>query len=149
MGWIGSVTLEIETAIAVLHDICRSVHQHGFRKIVLVNGHGGNVPLMGAVASKLSQREIFLGTTSIWDLGAEALRRLEEREGGSIGHAGEMESSIQLYLRPFLVDMARADRDAQLVSACRSRSIRVSVVRSSRLSAESTSTPACRPLSLT
>jgi len=82
MGWIGSVTLEIETAIAVLHDICRSVHQHGFRKIVLVNGHGDNMPLMGAVASKLSQREIFLGTTSIWDLGAEALRRSKNATAG-------------------------------------------------------------------
>jgi creatinine amidohydrolase/Fe(II)-dependent formamide hydrolase-like protein len=107
-GWIGTITLELETAVAVLHDICASVHQHGFRKIIVVNGHGGNVPLMGAVATKLSQAGIFVGTTSIWDLGAEALRRLEERDGGRIGHGGEMETSIQLYLRPFLVDMARA-----------------------------------------
>jgi creatinine amidohydrolase len=108
MGWIGTITLELETAVAVLHDICASVHRHGFRKIVLVNGHGGNVPLMGAVATKLSEEGIFVGTTSIWDLGAEALRRLEERDGGRIGHGGEMETSIQLYLRPFLVDMTRA-----------------------------------------
>ena len=108
MGWIGTITLALETAVAVLHDICASVHQHGFRKIVLVNGHGGNVPLMGAVATKLSEAGIFVGTTSIWDLGAEALRRLEERDGGRIGHGGEMETSIQLYLRPFLVDMTRA-----------------------------------------
>jgi creatinine amidohydrolase len=108
MGWIGTITLELETAVGLLNDICVSLHSHGFRKVVLVNGHGGNVPLMGVVATKLSQRSIYVGYTNIWDLGREVMQRVEERDGGRIGHGGEMESSIQLYLRPFLMDVQRA-----------------------------------------
>ena len=108
MGWIGTITLELDTAIGLLCDICASIHTHGFRKIILVNGHGGNVPLMGVVATKLSQRSIYVGYTSVWDLGLEAMQQIEERDHGRIGHGGEIETSVQLHLRPFLVDMPRA-----------------------------------------
>lgn len=108
MGWVGTISLGLETAVGLLHDICVSINTHGFTKIILVNGHGGNVPLMGVVATKLSEREIFVGYTSIWDLASEAMVSQCERDGGRISHGGEMETSIQLYLRPSLVDMHRA-----------------------------------------
>lgn len=108
MGWVGTISLRVETAVALLRDICASLYHHGFRRIILVNGHGGNVPLMGLVATALSEENVYVGYTSIWDLGQEAMTKVEEKDGGRIGHGGEMETSIQLFLRPFLVDQSRA-----------------------------------------
>lgn len=40
----GSPTLRLETFVAVLRDLLDSLYDQGFRRILLVNGHGGNVP---------------------------------------------------------------------------------------------------------
>lgn len=40
MSFAGSLTLRPETYLALLRDYCRSIASHGFRKILLVNGHG-------------------------------------------------------------------------------------------------------------
>ncbi len=45
----GTVTLRLETLIAVVRDILDSLRKSGFRRIMIVNGHGGNVPV-GAMA---------------------------------------------------------------------------------------------------
>src|SRR3954452_4094582 len=49
MGFSGTLTLQVETMIAVVKDICRSLARHGFRKIILINGHkGSNLPALNA-----------------------------------------------------------------------------------------------------
>jgi creatinine amidohydrolase len=45
----GSPSLRVETLVAVLRDLLDSLHDQGFRRFLLVNGHGGNVPA-GALA---------------------------------------------------------------------------------------------------
>ena len=48
----GTVSLRVETLMAVIRDIVASLYQSGFRKILIVNGHGGNNPV-GALAQEL------------------------------------------------------------------------------------------------
>jgi creatinine amidohydrolase len=48
----GSVSLRVETLLAVARDLIESVAQSGFRRILLVNGHGGNAPV-GALAQQI------------------------------------------------------------------------------------------------
>jgi len=48
----GSVSLKIETLMAVFRDLIASVHRSGFRRVLIVNGHGGNSPL-AALAKEL------------------------------------------------------------------------------------------------
>jgi len=48
----GTVTLRVETLLAVVRDIIASFARSGFRRILIVNGHGGNAPA-GAVANEL------------------------------------------------------------------------------------------------
>lgn len=43
----GTVSLRFETAIALLRDVLDGLYHQGFRRIVIVNGHGGNMPLEG------------------------------------------------------------------------------------------------------
>lgn len=48
----GTITLRLETLMAVIRDVVASLHRAGFRKILIVNGHGGNAPA-GPLAQEL------------------------------------------------------------------------------------------------
>jgi len=48
MHFPGSVTLRPTTLIAVVRDVILSLARHGFRRVFLVNGHGGNTPSINA-----------------------------------------------------------------------------------------------------
>jgi len=43
MAYPGTMTLRLETLLAVLRDLIASLHTHGFRRVLIVNGHGGNI----------------------------------------------------------------------------------------------------------
>src|SRR5882724_4779095 len=45
MAYPGTVSLRLETLIAVMRDVLDSLATHGFRRILIVNGHGGNAPV--------------------------------------------------------------------------------------------------------
>jgi creatinine amidohydrolase/Fe(II)-dependent formamide hydrolase-like protein len=53
MEYPGSVTLKYHTFVDVLTQVASSVHAHGFRKILLLNGHGGNSPFVAGMRTKL------------------------------------------------------------------------------------------------
>ncbi len=44
MAYPGTISLRVNTYMQVIHDILESLTQHGFKRIVIVNGHGGNTP---------------------------------------------------------------------------------------------------------
>lgn len=46
----GSVTLRVQTYLAVVRDLLDGLHEQGFRRILMVNGHGGNTPAQGFAA---------------------------------------------------------------------------------------------------
>ena len=43
----GTVTLRVETYLALIRDVLDSIRRAGFRRVLLVNGHGGNAPAQG------------------------------------------------------------------------------------------------------
>src|SRR5215469_20462 len=51
LAYPGSLSLRVSTYVAVIRDLLDSLHGHGFRGIVLVNGHGGNSPA-GSLAAE-------------------------------------------------------------------------------------------------
>src|SRR3954464_1507350 len=50
----GTISLRVQTYLAAVRDILDSIHEHGFERILIVNGHGGNVPAQGLVAEWLA-----------------------------------------------------------------------------------------------
>lgn len=109
LGFPGTISLGLETYTALIGDICRSIAGHGFRKIALVNGHGGNQAILQAVALKLRHElPVHILVLSYWNLITQEAAAIRESEIGGIAHACEMETSIQLYLHPGQVNMEEA-----------------------------------------
>jgi creatinine amidohydrolase len=104
-----TLSLRPATLLAVLLDVVRSVERSGFQRLVAVNGHAGNVgPLAAALGDTQSAAELQVEVVSYWTLVDQ--RRLAEAcrsDGGGIGHAGEIETSIALALD---TGLAVADR---------------------------------------
>jgi creatinine amidohydrolase len=61
LAYPGTISLRIATLLDVVEDIIRSLHGYGFRRVLIVNGHGGNDPVRGRlyeVASELPDLRI-------------------------------------------------------------------------------------------
>jgi creatinine amidohydrolase len=107
----GTVTVRPETLIAMIEDVVASVLAHGFRRVVVVNGHGGNAGVMDVLAAKLGSR--FYGQGRIacltyFHLARAEIAALRESPPGGMGHACEFETSMMMHHRPELVDLTRA-----------------------------------------
>ncbi len=102
----GTISLRPETILALVGDIGASVAKHGFRRIVIVNGHGGNAGIVAVCATLLADHGLRATAVSWWSLLGEDLHTLAPRDAGHIGHAGQTETSVQLALQPDLVDHA-------------------------------------------
>jgi creatinine amidohydrolase len=110
MEFPGTLTLSHETLRRCVFELADSVVRHGFRRLVLLNGHGGNQAILGVLGEQIGQRwpEVECLVTSWWAVAAERLKKLQQGPIGSVGHACEFETSILLAIAPELVDMSLA-----------------------------------------
>lgn len=107
MPFGGTFTLDFATFFALLRCLCRSLVQHGFRRIFLLNGHGGNRFALRVVVDELSSElGAALATATYWEPAAGAFARILEQQPG-VQHACEAETSMVMALHPELVDAAR------------------------------------------
>jgi creatinine amidohydrolase len=115
MDFPGAITIGADTFIKYGVDVCRSLTHHGFRRILLVNGHGSNTPFVDIIARlTVVETGALVAAVNYWNAPgvretAEALR--ESDKIGGMNHACEFETSIYLALRPDLVDMSKAVRE--------------------------------------
>lgn len=109
----GSVSLDLIPYIEMICGMCRSLIGIGARKILLLNGHGGNdIPCKGAQRQLKTEfehlPELYIAYAPYWSLAAEQFTEIRESPAGGMGHACEMETSILLAEHPDLVDMSKA-----------------------------------------
>lgn len=110
----GTIAVEGQTIINYVTDIGRSLAHHGFRKILLVNGHGSNVPYLDVAARNITNRtESVCAMVPWWNLiPRPLLQELRESEyPGGMAHGCELETSVLLHLRPDLVQIEKAEKD--------------------------------------
>jgi creatinine amidohydrolase len=109
----GTLTVRWSTFVEYVLDITRSLAYHGFRKILIVNGHGSNRPLLEMVArlTVVERPDVHCAFVSWWDLHdvREAFNRM--RESPVTSHACEAETSAYLAIDPERVKMDRAEPD--------------------------------------
>lgn len=106
----GTIHIEPDVFINFCLNITKSVAYHGFKKILIVNGHGSNSPLIDIVARKtvLETPSLCFATTYFWFL----LEEFEKvRESRIMAHADEFETSLYLYLAGDRVQMDKAVED--------------------------------------
>lgn len=104
----GTLSLDFETFFGLLRCVCRSLRRQGFRRILLLNGHGGNIAALNVVVNELAvELGIPLATASYWVLAKDGFAAILERQT-TVRHACEAETSMLLALTPELVDMGRA-----------------------------------------
>jgi creatinine amidohydrolase len=104
----GTLSLSGDTYLGLLRDLCESVLRSGFRTLLLVNGHNGNMWIAGQVASELAPRtDAFVGVVTYFDLTLDVFASERRSAIGGEGHAGELETSLELYVRPELVGHER------------------------------------------
>lgn len=115
IAFAGTLTLTARTLMSLWMEIGASVARAGVRKLILFNGHGGNVAAMDMVARDLRARHGMLAASCSWFNLFDSTDLLDARELGHGIHAGEAETSVMLAVRRQLVDMSEA-RDFQSVS---------------------------------
>ena len=115
MRFAGTLTLKAATVLRLWTELAESVAASGVKKLVLLNSHGGQAGLLDVVARDLRMR---LGLL-VYSVNSFNLPLRDER-GASLAdlfsahehrfgiHAGEIETSMMLALRPEQVDMAMA-----------------------------------------
>lgn len=100
MKFPGTITYSLETYIKMIRDICWSMKQHGFTKILFITGHGGNkrpVHEFATEAKKEFDMNIYVSS-----MGGSLVRELSAQEDFTSfkGHACEVETSQTMYLAP-------------------------------------------------
>lgn len=104
----GTITLSRETLLALYKEVARSLIRGGFKKIVFVNGHGGNIiPLHLAISEIQGETGAFVALVQYWELGYDLIMGMLETEGKVFGHAGEMETSISWALGQKVIEDKR------------------------------------------
>jgi creatinine amidohydrolase len=105
----GTFSLRLSTFHALLHDLCRSILNAGFRRIVLVNGHGGNMGGLSALQQELTRElEVPVATTTYFmECIPEIAEILDDQD--CVMHACEGETSMMMAFANDLVDPSKIE----------------------------------------
>lgn len=106
----GTITLSAETLLAVLKEMADSVYRAGFRKLVLMNSHGGQPQVMEIAARDLHQKyeDFLVFPLFTWRVPHVAKELLTPKELEFGIHAGDAETSLLLSILPEQVKMEKA-----------------------------------------
>ncbi len=121
MVFPGTITLSFETLKNLVYEVCDSVLRHGFRKMVILNVHGGNRNSVRAAATDLAmvyaRRDPVVRIRVVEDCDPDInpltldrerlLPHSSEAARSGMVHSGALETAKILYLRPGTVDMSK------------------------------------------
>lgn len=118
----GTMSLSTETYYRTVTELAESLIISGYRKIFIVNGHGGNNELLQLVARDLALKHpVSVAAASYWTVAWDALVALDAHKPGRLpGHAGAFETSLMMALRPELIQHPLPHRDTVVGSDPRS-----------------------------
>ncbi len=123
-AFVGTASLTGPTAMRVVRDVVRSLHEDGFCKVVLVNTHGGNWMVKPAV---VELNRVYADLMLVYD-GGDILSYRGQRPVTGELHAGDGETSAVLAVDPSLVralpgDSVPADTPASFLDYVGTRGV--------------------------
>lgn len=107
MRFPGTLTLRPATFISAVLEIAESLGEHGIRRIIVVNGHGGNIDAIHLAARQARRDHNVVMAHLMWARLASDVIRAEMGSEERYNHACQIETSIAMSLVP---DMVRTDR---------------------------------------
>jgi len=113
LGMPGTLSATWSSHINIILEPIRCLLEHGFKRILIVNGHGGNADGFHLALRQLALEKphVFLGGINYWDAAADQVRDLLRGPRKSVGHACEFETALMMHLRPELVATAEIKDD--------------------------------------
>ena len=110
----GAIAYSNELMWKMLEETCRELSRNGLKKIILVNGHGGNSNFLqyfcqSQLASEKDYTVVLFQEASnpVYNQEIESLKKAKLD-----GHAGEEETSMMYFIRPDLVDMQAVNNES-------------------------------------
>jgi len=106
-----AISLSTETLMRVLREVFESLLAHGLQRLLIINGHDGNLPAIEAAARefRVEHPEMRIAVLEAWwETAGELLPEGTFEVWGGLGHGGEGETSMMLEVAPELVEMSRA-----------------------------------------
>ena len=108
MDFAGTLSAAPRTYLDLLGDLIDNLVTHGFQRIVLLNGHGGNIVPAAQAVFEARQRhrarsDLTLLSATYWLLGSRPKQLDPALVQDQMGHACEWETSMMLHLAPALV----------------------------------------------
>jgi len=106
MAFGGTFSFDLSTYRSVLIALTSSIERHGFKRLIIVNGHGGNIAALAAMLPDLAHRSALrIRTTTYFELAQPAMPAILEDQDG-VRHACEAETSMMMAMAP---DTVRGD----------------------------------------
>lgn len=112
MGFPGTIAISPSLLESLLVEVVSAIAVHGFRRVLLLNGHAGNTGALQGACVRSQAAGVRICAAHYWSFAGDALASLSTVDAGRIGHAGEIETSLQLHLRPERVGPLPADGTA-------------------------------------
>ena len=109
--WPGTMQVRMDTVRDYLYDVCTSLVDMGVKKLAIFNNHGHHVALFELVVRMIADSRSVAPVVLVplhLALGSGKLENVLKGGPGSSCHAGEIETSLMLYLAPKHVDLSKA-----------------------------------------
>ena len=111
----GTLSLNSETFLKLVEDILNEVARHGFKKVLILNGHGGNRRPLRLLLRRMLERGFRVHLYILTDTLAPIIDIIEKvKETEVYEHACEIETSLVMALRPDLVQLKNVKEPAKL-----------------------------------
>jgi len=108
--WPGTITVRSRVFADMVFDVCRSVLEMGFSKLVILDGHGHHKEALGLVSRELCDAcDKAVAIVSPAVMSRDRFQEIRQSEPGGAIHACEYETSLMLHICPELVDMSAMD----------------------------------------
>ena len=113
MDWPGTIDIDWDVLVKYGVCVCSSLARHGFRRILVINGHGSNRPILDMIVrlTAIKHPDIICAGQSWFHLGDVMAEFNTIRDSEVSSHADELETAAYLAIDEAAVDMSQAMRD--------------------------------------
>lgn len=103
----GTISFSARTYMQVVSEVCESLFEHGVRRVLIVNGHGGNNRVLQETMEEIFAQRRGRVVLALCHVLAVAGQIVPELKTMAVGHADVREASIMMWLKPHTVHMER------------------------------------------